>query len=303
MRLLAITALTLVLFSCSEDASQETVELTNFKQRISYAMGADHAGQLVNSGDPNFAKYDKEQIIKGFEIGLKDEKAFDEACQKTLENLVGTSRQEFNPAYKVEGSLCIGKIMGTVFTSGWKKNKELSKFDLELVKAGFTHAINGCDTLIETGERAKMIQDFMGEVSKKMMADVQRQEKPFFEKIKTQKGITALPEGMYLETVKAGNGGKPATGDDVLVDYVLTNIKKDTIESSFAMKKMGQPMPAFSLNGVIRGWSVGVPFMQKGGAYRLYVPTALAYGKEPLVFYIELKDFGKPGSLVKAPGM
>lgn len=300
-----ILSAALLLVSCGGDADsteEKGVELKNFKDRISYAMGADHAGQLVNSGDPNYDKYDKEQIIKGFAIGLKDEKAFGPDCQATLEKLVGPSRQEFNGEYNHAGSLCIGKILGNVFVSGWKKNNAYDKFDIEIVKYGFSSALNGTDTLINKGERAKMVQDFIAGINSKAMAETMAQEQPFFDKVKSMKGIQTLPEGIYMETIKAGKGGKPAPGDDVLVDYALTNIKGDTIESSFAAKKMGQPMPAFSLNGVIRGWSIGLPYMQKGGKYRLYVPAQLAYGKEPLVFYIELQNYGKPGSLVKPQG-
>ena len=140
-----ILAASLILASCGGDAEateEKSVELKNFKQRISYAMGADHAGQLVNSGDPNYDKYDKEQIIKGFAIGLENENAFDEACQATLEKLVGPSRQEFNAEYNKEGSLCIGKILGNVFVSGWKKNNAYDQFDIEFVKIGFTSALN-----------------------------------------------------------------------------------------------------------------------------------------------------------------
>lgn len=299
-RITLFACIAIGLSSCSNDDSTETLELKTSKQELSYVFGADHAGQLVNSGDPNFSKYDKLEIIKGFEIGIKDEKAFGPECQKTLEKLMGTTRQEFNAAYAKDGSNCIGKVLGSVFLSGWKKNGELNKFDLKFVTEGFKAALNGTDTLVPSAERNKIVQDFMAEVNKKMALKTQQDEKPYFASIKNKKGIESLPEGLLLETVRPGKGGKPAPGDDVQVDYILTNTKGDTIESSFAMKKMGQPMPAFNLNGVIRGWTVGVPFMQKGGAYRLYVPTALAYGKEPLVFYIELNNFGKPGTLAKA---
>jgi len=300
-----ILAASLILASCGGDAEateEKSVELKNFKQRISYAMGADHAGQLVNSGDPNYDKYDKEQIIKGFAIGLENENAFDEACQATLEKLVGPSRQEFNAEYNKEGSLCIGKILGNVFVSGWKKNNAYDQFDIEFVKIGFTSALNETDTLIDKAERTRMVQDFITDINNKATAEGMAQEQPFFEKVKAMKGIQALPEGLYLETIKDGKGAKPGTSDDIMADYALTNIKGDSIESSFDGKKMGRTTPVFSLiegdpRGVIRGWRLAFPFMKKGGKYRLYVPSALAYGKEPLVFYIELVEFGKPGTL------
>ena len=295
----------ILLVSCGETEAEaeKAPELTNFKQRVSYAMGADHAAQLIESGDPNADKYDKEQIIKGFAMGLgmDMEAAASPESQAILEKLVGPSRQEFNAEYNEEGSLCIGKLMGSYFATGWKKKKAYDQFDIDMVKYGFKQGLYRTDTLIERGERTEMIQNFVTDISNKARAEAMRQEKPFFEKVKAMKGIEALPEGMYLETIKPGTGGKPSPGDDVQVDYILTNMNGDTIESSFEGKKLGREMPAFSLNGVIRGWSLSFPYMKKGGTYRLYVPTELAYGEEPLVFYIELNNYGKPGTL--ASGM
>jgi FKBP-type peptidyl-prolyl cis-trans isomerase FklB len=76
-----------------------------------------------------------------------------------------------------------------------------------------------------------------------------------------------------------------------------------------------QPLQAFNLTGVVAGWQEGFPLMKKGGIYKLYLPFHLAYGEEgmfnqqtqsyqiqpfeSLVFYIELIDYGKAGSLTK----
>jgi FKBP-type peptidyl-prolyl cis-trans isomerase FkpA len=299
-KLLYILSAAFVLSACSgKDEAEKAPDLNTDKKRISYAMGADHASQLVNSRDKNFDKYNKEKIVEGFGLGLKDPNAFGEECQKTIEKLIGKSGQEFNMQYVDESSLCIGKVMGSVFNTGWTEKKSLDKFDMDMVKYGFRAALYKTDTLIDQAQRTQMVQTFIREITDKEMAKVVQMEKPFFEEVKKKPGIQALPEGLYLETVRAGKGGKPSPGDDVKVNYALTNIMGDTIESSFEAAAKGQEMPAFSLNRVIRGWSVGLTHMNKGGAYRLYVPTQMAYGKEPLVFYIELEDYGKPGTLAK----
>jgi FKBP-type peptidyl-prolyl cis-trans isomerase FkpA len=59
---------------------------------------------------------------------------------------------------------------------------------------------------------------------------------------------------------------------------------------------------AFSLLGVIQGWTNGVPLIKKGGKIKLYIPPALGYGANTtsdgripgnsiLIFDVELLDF------------
>ncbi len=40
-----------------------------------------------------------------------------------------------------------------------------------------------------------------------------------------------------------------------------------------------QPV-SFKLGGVITGWQVGIPLIQKGGKIRLFIPSGFAYGCE-----------------------
>ncbi|HEY0177263.1 MAG TPA: FKBP-type peptidyl-prolyl cis-trans isomerase, partial [Pedobacter sp.] len=42
------------------------------------------------------------------------------------------------------------------------------------------------------------------------------------------------------------------------------------------MTVKGTPI-SFALGEVIRGWQIGIPFIQKGGQIRLLVPSLLAY--------------------------
>lgn len=136
------------------------------------------------------------------------------------------------------------------------------------------------------------------------------------EKAKKIPSAKITSSGLVLETLQAGKGGSPSAGDDVLAHYILMNSLGDTLQSSFEMvEKYKQPLNAFSLSGVVPGWQEGMPMMQKGGKYHLYLPFQLGYGEagmfnpntnsydiqpyESLVFYIELINFGKPGTLTK----
>src|SRR5687768_16509065 len=97
--LLMIAVAGILLAGCGDDAKTgKTIELKTSKDKLSYAVGADHARQLLE--DPGFGNYDKQQILDGFAVGIKDEAAFVVACQQTIQSMMGPNGQQFNAAYK-----------------------------------------------------------------------------------------------------------------------------------------------------------------------------------------------------------
>lgn len=114
--------------------------------------------------------------------------------------------------------------------------------------------------------------------------------------------------GFVLEVIKEGTGEKVPAGSDVKAHYILTNSSGEEVENSYLGEQQGRGIPAFSLNGVIKGWQDAVPEMRKGGKYRLYLPYDIAYGErgsrsilpyETLTFEMEIVDFGPAGSLTQ----
>ncbi|MCC5922489.1 MAG: FKBP-type peptidyl-prolyl cis-trans isomerase [Crocinitomicaceae bacterium] len=115
-------------------------------------------------------------------------------------------------------------------------------------------------------------------------------------------------EGYVLETLVAGSGGKIPAGSDVKAHYILSNAFGEEIENSYLGEQQGRGIPAFPLSGVIKGWQLAVPQMQKGGKYRLYLPYDIAYGENgtgsippysTLIFEMEIIDFGPEKSLTQ----
>jgi FKBP-type peptidyl-prolyl cis-trans isomerase FkpA len=310
MKYLVVLLAILVLSSCSSnEKSEKALEFKTFKDKISYALGADHARAIAESGDPNFDKYLIEEIVSGFNIGVKDENAFDKSCQETIKKMFGQNGKEFNASFNKEGSNCIGKLSGMFFMNGWKQKKAFDKIDLKMVAIGFEHSLRKIDTLIPRAEQGNMIKDFITDMNKlngnKMLANA-----------KSLKNTITTNSGIVIETIQEGNGGNPAPGDDVLAHYILMNANGDTLQDSYKMVEMyKQELTPFSLLAVVPGWQEGIPMMKKGGKYRLYLPYHLAYGEqgmfnpqsnsydiqpyESLVFYIDLLNYGKPGSLTK----
>jgi FKBP-type peptidyl-prolyl cis-trans isomerase len=114
--------------------------------------------------------------------------------------------------------------------------------------------------------------------------------------------------GYVLEVLEEGKGENVPPGSDVKAHYILTNSSGKEVENSYLGAAQGRGVPAFSLNGVIKGWQDAVPEMRKGGKYKLYLPYDLAYGEggsrsilpyETLTFEMEIVEFGQPGSLTQ----
>ena len=288
----------LALMSCGDEkAAEEVVILDTFKDKISYALGAEQAKMITESGDPNLASLNYDMIIEGFGVGIKNPDSFDAKCQEAIKKLYGPNGQDFDTNFLEPACNCIGKTVGSVFLDGWKKKGALDQIDLELAKTGFKHALQKKDTLIKSDVRSEMVNNFVIDLNRKngsaMMA-----------KARKLPNTQICANGIIIQTIQAGTGGSPTENDDVKADYILMSTQGDTIESSFQYKaQQGGEIPAFNLKGVIPGWTQSFPLMKKGGKYKLFIPGELAYGAqkgfESLCFYVEFVDFGAAGTLVK----
>jgi peptidylprolyl isomerase len=106
--------------------------------------------------------------------------------------------------------------------------------------------------------------------------------------------ITAGPPPKKLVTkdLKVGTGAVVKATDNVNVDYVGVACSTGKVfDSSYSN---GKPVD-FPLNGVIQGWTQGIPGMRVGGVRLLSIPPDLAYGaagngpvgpNEPLFFLV-----------------
>jgi len=103
------------------------------------------------------------------------------------------------------------------------------------------------------------------------------------------------PKQLVIKDLIKGTGPSATPSSTVTVNYVGVLYKNGKeFDSSW---KRGQTA-TFSLSGVIKGWTEGIPGMKVGGRRELIIPANLAYGKtgsppsigpnEPLVFVIDL---------------
>ena len=116
--------------------------------------------------------------------------------------------------------------------------------------------------------------------------------------------ISTQATDLQIIDITPGTGEEVKPGDTITAHYTgAFAVNGEIFESS---KDSGQPA-TFPLNGVIAGWTEGVPGMKVGGVRRLVIPGAKAYGEAPagyepgstdrplgtLVFDIELVKLGE----------
>lgn len=85
------------------------------------------------------------------------------------------------------------------------------------------------------------------------------------------RAVVTTPSGLRFETLRPGIGVKPSAADEVLVTYEGHLADGTLFDAS--------PRPtAFPVSGVVPGFAEALQLMQKGGRYRFWIPSALAYG-------------------------
>jgi len=289
-----VLPLTIIVACGDGKKAEETVVLETFKDKLSYAMGAANAQSFANDESGQTAKLDLDLVAKGFEENLTGENA--DACRETLKKCFGEDFQSFDSTYRKEASECLGKLTAAELYRQMKDVDQLSKFDMKKVGIGFRHGLTKADTLLKKEEKDKLLQDFVAEVTQGQSQKMAKMDAPFMAKAKALPNTKEIDGGIIIETLKAGTGGSPTMYDDVEAHYILTNPAGETVESSY---DRGEPLK-ISLQSVIPGWTMGFPQLKKGGKYRLYIPSELAYKQGALCFEIDLLNYGKAGSLVPA---
>jgi len=101
----------------------------------------------------------------------------------------------------------------------------------------------------------------------------------------------ATGSGLYYVIDVEGTGDQPSSSSSVTVAYTGRLVDGFVFDTSTGA--------TFSLNGVIEGWTEGIPYFKEGGSGTLLIPSALGYGKDGtstipanavLVFDVELQD-------------
>lgn len=88
--------------------------------------------------------------------------------------------------------------------------------------------------------------------------------------------VTAHSSGLFYQIISQGSGSTASLNSKIYITYTGklldgTEFDKQTIPN----------VNGWALGGLIQGWQIGIPLIQKGGHIKLIVPSALGYGCQP----------------------
>lgn len=173
-------------------------------------------------------------------------------------------------------SYALGLSMGNNF-----KASGIEKIDVKDFAAGVAAVFEGAKPLMTYDEAKAEIQKFFT-----AMEERQREAAATMAKVNAEAGEAFLKEnggrekvkttasGLQYEVIEEGNGAQPKAGDDVTVHYTGKLIDGTVFDSSV---ERGEPA-TFGVTQVIPGWVEALQMMKEGAKWRLFIPSALAYG-------------------------
>lgn len=140
-----------------------------------------------------------------------------------------------------------------------------------LFKKGMDDAMLGKELLVNKDSVQSLIKKYQ---SLNAVEQGKRMEKALFDALKTQPGIGVLPSGVCYTIVKAGTGKRPQLNDSVQLHLKGFLPNNTLFEDTYPKNTPYKTAPS----GVIAGMQEVLQIMPVGSLWRIYIPTALAFG-------------------------
>lgn len=202
-------------------------------------------------------------------------------------------------------SYALGVLIGENNKQQMKAAPGVEQLNKEIMIAAFEKAFMGDSVQIKPVKANVAVSSFFNQVAKVEGDKNRKAGEEFLAANKNKAGVVTLPSGLQYEIIKVGTGPKPKAEDQVVCHYHGTTIDGKVFDSSVDRKE-----PAtFPVNRVIPGWTEALQLMPVGSKWKLYIPSALAYGEKgagqdikpnsTLIFEVELLEIKKPEPAVK----
>ena len=190
-------------------------------------------------------------------------------------------------------SYALGLSMGQNF-----KGSGVDKINVSDFAAALQAVYAGEKPEMTYDEAKQVVQEYFTNLQARAGEENAKAGRDFLANNAKQEGVVVTESGLQYLVVKEGSGKKPGPNDVVTVHYTGRLIDGTVFDSSV---ERGEPA-TFAVGQVIAGWVEGLQLMSEGAAYRLFIPSELAYGEHgtgpiqpnsALIFDVQLSKVGK----------
>ncbi len=175
-------------------------------------------------------------------------------------------------------SYALGLSMGNNFRASGIEKINVSDF-----ADGVAAVFDGAQPKMSYDDAKAEIQQFFTELEAKQqkaaaaMSEInEKTGREFLEENGKRAEVKTTASGLQYEVIKEGDGAKPVASDQVVVHYTGKLIDGTVFDSS---EERGVPA-TFGVTQVIPGWVEALQLMSVGSTWRLFIPSALAYGPQ-----------------------
>ncbi|QKE63822.1 FKBP-type peptidyl-prolyl cis-trans isomerase [Aquipseudomonas campi] len=181
----------------------------------------------------------------------------------------------------------------------------IDDLDQKAISAGIADALGKKEQQLKDEELVEAFTFLQQRAEQRMLAlneESAKAGKKFLEENAKKEGVITTASGLQYEVLKKADGAQPKATDVVTVHYEGKLTDGSVFDSSV---ERGSPID-LPVNGVIPGWVEGLQLMHVGEKYKLYIPSALAYGEQSptpaipansvLVFELELLAIKDPAA-------
>ncbi|MEX0986980.1 MAG: FKBP-type peptidyl-prolyl cis-trans isomerase [Bacteroidales bacterium] len=158
-----------------------------------------------------------------------------------------------------------------VFVGQWMVNNEFDLNNKDLFNRGMDDLINNQPRLISDSTIVPIITSYQLSIQNERSKQM---EQNLFADLKEKSGVGVLPSGVHYIMIKQGKGVKPAVSDTIVMGVVGV-FPDGTIFENTAEK--GEPVRN-AVSNLIPGLSEAIQIMPEGSVWRIFIPSALAYG-------------------------
>jgi len=197
-------------------------------------------------------------------------------------------------------SYAIGILVGSNNTKQLETAPGGGDINREAMSAAFRASSLGEEAAMTPEEANELVRKFFEGAGEREAQKNLEEGNAFLEKNKAREGVTTTESGLQYEILTEGTGAKPSAEDQVRVNYHGTLIDGKVFDSSV---DRGEPV-VFGVSQVIPGWTEALELMPVGSKWKIYLPSAIAYGERgaggdigpnsALIFEVELLEIVKP---------